>query len=156
LNCLQCASGGWYVIEKQYSARQANSYRFISPLFLLSASPSACCDALGGEKVLAAGNSTRRVSPCLIGAVSAPKLIGTGAGSSLGANFVDVARGKLVGNSFVRGEIADSEPEDSGLPGSGLGGCGITGGPFAKGTGPPAGTKIHCPWVCCGGGLSAA
>jgi hypothetical protein len=62
----------------------ANSYRFISPLFLLPASLPVCRNSCDGEKVSAAGSSNRGVSPCLAGAMFSPKPIGTCAGISLG------------------------------------------------------------------------
>jgi hypothetical protein len=73
------------------------------------------------------------------------------AGSSFMADFLYVAGGKLAGSSFARGGIAGSA-----LVESALGDSGFTGGPWSKGTGPPAGIKIHCPRGCSEGGLSAA
>jgi hypothetical protein len=122
----------------------ANSYRCISPLFLLSSPLSDSFGFLEGDKLSCAASSNRGISPALAGAT------GMSAGSSFMVDLY-VAGGKLAGSSFVRGGIAGS-----GLAESGLGDSGFTGGPWSKGTGPPVGIKIHCPRGCSEGGLIAA
>lgn len=120
----------------------ASSYRCVSPLFLLPVSLSDGLDSLDPDKFSAAASWNWEVFLCIAGAGFPAIPIGTSAGSSFGIDFAYAAGGKLAGNSFATGEIA----------GSG----GFKGAPFAKGIWPLAGTKIHCPRGCSGGGLSAA
>ena len=135
----------WQIRDQQGDCHHhANSYRFMSPLFLLSSSLSDCFGFLEGDKASCAASSNRGVSPALAGAT------GMSAGSSLMVDFLYAAGGRLAGSSFARGRLAGSA-----LAESGLGDSGFAGGPWPKGTGPPAGIKIHCPRGCSEGGLSA-